>query len=316
MILMHRQIMQPPEGMLVDHIDGNKANNCRVNLRVCTCARRTAATIASAAARPRCSKASTTTSGDASGLRKCQYQGKPHLARLLSTTEVEAARAYDRKAVELFGEFARLNFPREWPPERRAEVYAQRQEPDVKTKVRRSEGKKGRGKKPHAKRNASGAKRKTPAAQDATLTASKTLVVQCTTKSAQAAAAKPQRKGQTNNRKAEGRGGSATIINRKSSIMSPRTPIRGVNRKALTPSRSRIWKRRSTSRHLCGVVVGWVAGSCSGIHGGQLGSCSILLRNNRLQWYSANQNIRMATAFWKCSRARARSPWANRLRAT
>jgi hypothetical protein len=30
--------------------------------------------------------------------------------------EVEAARAYDRKAVELNGPFARVNFPDEWPP--------------------------------------------------------------------------------------------------------------------------------------------------------------------------------------------------------
>jgi len=39
--------------------------------------------------------------------------------------EADAARAYDRRAVEVLSEFARLNFPREWPPERRAEARAQ-----------------------------------------------------------------------------------------------------------------------------------------------------------------------------------------------
>lgn len=33
---LHRMIMNPPEGMVVDHIDGNKLDNSRVNLRVCT----------------------------------------------------------------------------------------------------------------------------------------------------------------------------------------------------------------------------------------------------------------------------------------
>jgi hypothetical protein len=35
-IYMHREIMQPPRGMIVDHIDANKTDNCRFNLRVCT----------------------------------------------------------------------------------------------------------------------------------------------------------------------------------------------------------------------------------------------------------------------------------------
>ena len=39
-------------------------------------------------------------------------------------SEIDAARTYDRAAVERFGEFANLNFPDEWPPERRREVHA------------------------------------------------------------------------------------------------------------------------------------------------------------------------------------------------
>lgn len=35
-VLMHRQIMNPPVGMVVDHINGNKLDNRRENLRVVT----------------------------------------------------------------------------------------------------------------------------------------------------------------------------------------------------------------------------------------------------------------------------------------
>lgn len=123
-LLMHRQIMQPPEGMVVDHIDGNQANNCRFNLRVCT--------------REENLRNRRKHAGSVSRFKGVFYNRRRHkwyaqcwfagqcLALPYVDEEVEAARAYDCKAVECFGEFARLNFPQEWPPERRAQVYAER----------------------------------------------------------------------------------------------------------------------------------------------------------------------------------------------
>ena len=125
-IAMHREIMQPPKGKVVDHIDGNRANNCRRNLRVCTSSQN-----------KRNRRKRTGSYSVYKGVfyekrnhkwyAKCHCGDKP-IWRGYFDTEAEAARAYDRLAVEWFGEFARLNFPREWPPERRAEVHAQRQE--------------------------------------------------------------------------------------------------------------------------------------------------------------------------------------------
>ncbi len=137
-VFMHRQIMDAPEGMLVDHIDGNRRNNCRANLRICTRSQNT-----------RNQKKHAGATSQFKGVYLFKRTGKWVAALYFKgqrfwlgyfVDEAEAARAYDAKAVELFGEFARLNFPDEWPPERRAEVYAGRDDcvgADGQTHVRR-----------------------------------------------------------------------------------------------------------------------------------------------------------------------------------
>jgi hypothetical protein len=121
LIYMHRQIMDPPEGMCVDHIDCNQANNCRANLRLCT---------PNQNGRNRSKPVGTTSRFKGVSWHKAtgKWAATIHFKRQAFwlgyfVDEVEAARAYDAKAVELFGEFARPNFPEEWPPERRAAVW-------------------------------------------------------------------------------------------------------------------------------------------------------------------------------------------------
>jgi len=123
-VLMHRLIMKPRKGKVVDHADGNRSNNCRSNLRVCT--RRQ---------NQRNVRKHRNSFSRFKGVYYCKQKHKifshilvdGHLRHLGSfDNQTDAARAYDHAAVEAFGEFARVNFPREWPPERRAEVYASR----------------------------------------------------------------------------------------------------------------------------------------------------------------------------------------------
>ncbi len=123
MVLMHREIMQTPPGKVCDHADGNGLDNLRANLRNC---------------RPQDNHRNKAKMiGGRSRFKGVQYH-KPTrkwFARIwyegrsrslgYHDTEEAAARAYDRAAVLCFREFARLNFPEEWPPDRREALYAE-----------------------------------------------------------------------------------------------------------------------------------------------------------------------------------------------
>jgi len=140
-ISMHRELMQAPKGMEVDHKNRNKLDNTRENLRVCTRAEN-----AQNRRKPR------NTSSRFWGVSYIKdrakyrafvcYQGEVVSCGCF-TQEVEAARARDYRAVELLGEAARLNFPEEWPPARRKRVHARFQASLKKDGKRGVEGQKG-----------------------------------------------------------------------------------------------------------------------------------------------------------------------------
>ena len=105
-VYMHRMLMRPHRGHVVDHTDGNGLNNRRCNLRVCT---------------PRQNRANARPRGGSSRFVGAYRKRDKWVAGITSRgkyyhagqfdDEVEAARARDRKAYELHGPYAYLNRP-------------------------------------------------------------------------------------------------------------------------------------------------------------------------------------------------------------
>ena len=160
-IYMHREIMQPPKGMMVDHADRNKLHNYRLNLRVCT---RRENNLNQGKRR----NSSSRFKGVKYDKRwrkwgaRIRFHGEPVWIGCFDS-DIEAARAYDRKAVEFFGAFAYLNFPEEWPPERRQEVYAAAQplRDTLTTKAAQAKAEKGKGKRTKVRAGTRGRRERT-----------------------------------------------------------------------------------------------------------------------------------------------------------
>ena len=112
-IYMHREIMQPPPGMVVDHIDHNGVNNSRDNLRVCT--RQQNSWNSPGPGNPSGYKG--VWHNPKSGRYKAGiiFDGRPICLGSFDDP-AEAARVRDRKALELQGPYAYINLPDDLAP--------------------------------------------------------------------------------------------------------------------------------------------------------------------------------------------------------
>lgn len=114
-IYMHRAIAermagQPiPDGYEVDHINGNRLDNRRENLRLVTHSQN----MMNASSRQNRSSKYKGVSWDKVNRRwrAVIFLNKKQTSLGRHDSEEAAAKAYDAKAKELFGEYARLNFP-------------------------------------------------------------------------------------------------------------------------------------------------------------------------------------------------------------
>lgn len=107
-LVLHREIMNCPEGMFVDHINHNTLDNRKCNLRIVTCQQNNSNSV-------KWTKYTSKFKGvsfdnkNKKWLAQIQFEKKKmHIGRF--NNEEDAAREYDKKAKELFGEYACLNF--------------------------------------------------------------------------------------------------------------------------------------------------------------------------------------------------------------
>jgi len=108
-IYMHRLITKCPKGMVVDHINGNGLDNRKENLRICTQSENIRNQ-----GRQKTNK---------TGYKGVRFYRNNFIAQISQNNKqvylgifddaISAAKAYDAKAKEIYGDYANLNFPRQ-----------------------------------------------------------------------------------------------------------------------------------------------------------------------------------------------------------
>lgn len=105
-IYMHREIMKPPKGMVIDHIDSDKLNNQRSNLRICTHQQ-------NQCNRKKYKNNKSGYKGVSFNKRDCKWVAgigvggmKKHLGSF--TTAEEASKAYEQASIKLHGVYGKV----------------------------------------------------------------------------------------------------------------------------------------------------------------------------------------------------------------
>ena len=106
-IRMHRIIMNAPQGQQVDHINGNGLKNIKSNLRFATNSQQRQNSTRHRNASSKFKGVSFDNNKKLWYSRTCIDYKRIYIGYFKD--ETEAAIAYDKKAIELFGKFARLN---------------------------------------------------------------------------------------------------------------------------------------------------------------------------------------------------------------
>ena len=106
-ILMHRTILNPPPGMEPDHIDHNGLNNQRANLRICTHSQNLANQLIKKFGTSKFRGVSWNKQRKKWVAQITKEQKDYHIGCF--NDEIVAAKEYNKKAIDLFGEFALLN---------------------------------------------------------------------------------------------------------------------------------------------------------------------------------------------------------------
>ena len=107
-ILMHRQIIKTPKGMETDHLNHNRLDNRKSNLRVCIKSQNQWHQKVRSGGSSKYKGVSVKTKRNKKFCAAIRFLGKVYLLGSFYN-EKDAAIAYNKKAKELHGEFALLN---------------------------------------------------------------------------------------------------------------------------------------------------------------------------------------------------------------